>query len=205
VQQAAKATQRPDTQGTVWHPGDIGEQPGVDPDAKITAAAAFVEQANPAIAPVLTGCRFRLLMPAAFHHALRVADRALRAFSLEAAFAFLKISYDLGPQQLVASVAPFAEKMVEELRIGIAKTSDEDNVIEGVVWPLLGDEEDTAMEEIESALKELGNPRLVSHRQRFPMEYCDDCGAPVFPTAAGHAVHAELPDAPEDHSAAQLH
>ena len=57
---------------------------GVDPDAKIAALSAFREQAAAVLQPVLTGCRFRVLSPTAFHSALRFADRELRQFSLEA-------------------------------------------------------------------------------------------------------------------------
>jgi hypothetical protein len=39
----------------------------------------------------------------------------------------------------------------------------------------------------------------------FPLEYCDDCGAPMFPNAAGHVVHTEPPEEAEDRPATPLH
>jgi hypothetical protein len=30
--------------------------------------------------------------------------------------------------------------------------------------------------------------------QQFPYEFCDDCGAPLYPNAEGDAVHAEMPE-----------
>lgn len=181
---------------------------GVDPDAKLTALAAFREQASNALQPLLTGCRYRLLSPNAFHAALRQADRELREFSLEAAIAYLKLAYDIAPSALQATAAAFEDKRDGrefELRIGIGTAADDDGVIEGIVWPLLGDDEDKAVEDIEAALRKLGVTRFTGHAQRFPLEYCDDCGAPMFPNPAGHAVHAEAPEDSDEQPAAPLH
>ena len=190
--------------GPIFHWQELG----VDPDAKITALAAFREQATNVLQPVMTGCRFRVLSPNAFHAALRFADRELREFSLEAAVSYLKLAYDFPPAQLSAAYGIFADpngKSGAEVRVGIARTSDEDEVIEGVVWPLLGDEEDTTMEEVDKALRAVGLSKSIAHSHRFPLEFCDDCGAPLFPTAAGHVVHAEPPGEAEDRPATPLH
>lgn len=184
------------------------QETGVDPDAKIAALTAFREQTGNALQPMLTGCRYRMLSPNAFHAALRQADRDLREFSLEAAVSYLKLAYDLAPQGLQATVAAFEDKRSGrefELRVGIGASSDDDSVIEGIVWPLLGDEEEKAQEDIETALRALGITRITTHAQRFPLEYCDDCGAPIFPNPAGHAVHAEPPEESEEQPAAPLH
>lgn len=181
------------------------QETGVDPDAKQGAIATFCEQTGNALQPLMTGCRYRVLAPNAFHAALRDADRQLREFSVEAAVSYLKLAYDLKPGELQATVAAFEDKRVEEARIGISKASDDDAVIEGVVWPLLGDDEDKAQEEIEAALRAQGITRITTHAQRFPLEYCDDCGAPMFPNPAGHAVHAEPPEEAEEQPTAPLH
>ncbi len=181
------------------------QESGVDPDAKIPALAAYREQVSGVLKPVLTGCRYRVLSPNAFHAALRQADRELREFSLEAAVAYLKLAYDFAPSSLQATVAAFEDKRVEEMRIGIGRIGNDDAVIEGVVWPLLGDDEDKALEEIDAALRALGISRTTSHSHRFPMEYCDDCGAPMFPNPSGHAVHTEPPEDSVEQPAAPLH
>ena len=181
---------------------------GVDPDAKIGALSAFREQAASVLQPILTGCRYRVLSPTAFHSALRFADRELREFSLEAAVAYLKLAYDFAPSMLAAAAGLFEDPQGNsggEVRIGLAKATDDDAVIEGVVWPLLGDDEDQTMEDVEKALRALGISRVVMHTHRFPLEFCDDCGAPMFPNAAGHVVHAEPPDEAEDRPATPLH
>jgi hypothetical protein len=181
---------------------------GVDPDAKIGALSAFREQAASVLQPVMTGCRYRLLSPAAFHSALRFADRELREFSLEAAIAYLKLAYDLAPAALTAAAGLFEDPQSNagsEVRIGLAKAADDDAVIEGIVWPLLGDEDEQTLEDVEKALRASGLGRIAMHAHRFPLEYCDDCGAPMFPNAAGHVVHAEPPDEAEDRPATPLH
>jgi hypothetical protein len=184
------------------------QQTGVDPDAKGPAIEAFCEQFTGVLAPVMTGCRFRALAPNAFHAALRLGDRELREFSLEAAVSYLKLSYDLAPSALQATLAAYEEKRDQpttEMRIGISRLADDDVVVEGVVWPLLGDEEERSQEEIEAALKRLGIHRIVVHAHRFPLEYCDDCGAPVFPNPSGHSVHTEPPEDSEEQPASPLH
>jgi hypothetical protein len=146
--------------------------------------------------------------PSAFHAALREADRDLREFSLEAAVSYLKLAHELAPGALQATVAPYEDKREQtlvEYRIGIARQSDDDTVIEGVVWPLLGDDEERVAEEIEAALRKLGITRITAHPQRFPLEYCDDCGAPMFPNLAGHSVHTESPGDDEAQAARPLH
>jgi hypothetical protein len=181
------------------------QETGVDPDAKVAAVEAFSGQIANVVQPLMTGCRFRVLAPNAFHAALRVADRELREFSLEAAVAYLKLAYDLAPGLLQATVAAYEDKRIEEIRVGIGKAGDEDAVIEGVVWPLLGDEEEKSQEEIDAALRRLGITRITAHPHRFPLEFCDDCGAPMFPNPAGHSVHAEAPEDADEQPARPLH
>lgn len=181
------------------------QETGVDPDAKGAAVDAFVGQVTNVIQPLMTGCRFRVLAPNAFHAALRVADRDLREFSLEAAVAYLKLAYDLAPSALQATVAAYEDKRIEEMRVGIGKAGEDDGVIEGVVWPLLGDEEEKTLEDIDAALRALGVSRITTHAHRFPLEFCDDCGAPMFPNPTGHSVHAEAPEDTEEQPAAPLH
>jgi hypothetical protein len=185
------------------------QEPGVDPDSKETAVEAFSTQLTSVLAPVMTGCRYRVLAPNSFHAALRFADRELREFSIEAALSFLQLTYDLPATTLQATVAAYEEKRDQpapELRIGISRAADEETVLEGVVWPLLGDDEERAMEEIEAALRRLGVSRFLAHSHRFPLEYCDDCGAPMFPSPAGNSVHTEQPESSEDQpGASPLH
>lgn len=181
------------------------QETGVDPDAKTKALEAFCEQVQSVLAPVLTGCRYQVLAPNAFHAALRLADRELRAFSLEAALGFLKLAFDLPASRLQATVAAYEDKGVEEMRIGIGMVGNDDIVVEGIVWPLLGDDDEQAQEAIDAALRANGVVRITQHPHRFPIEYCDDCGAPMFPNPAGHSVHTEPPTDAEEVSPTPLH
>lgn len=181
------------------------QETGVDPDSKVAAVESFCAQLANVVQPILTGCRYRVLAPNAFHAALRVADRELREFSLEAALAYLKLTYDLAPAALQATIAAYEDKRIEEIRVGIGRAGDEDQVIEGVVWPLLGDDEDKAQEDIDAALRRLGVTRITTHAHRFPLEFCDDCGAPLFPNPAGHSVHAEAPEDADEQPVSPLH
>ncbi len=124
---------------------------------------------------------------------------------MEAAASYLKLAFDLAPAELQATLAAYEDKHVEEMRVAIGPLGNEDAVIEGVVWPLLGDEEDRAQEEIEAALRALGISKITSHAHRFPLEFCDDCGAPMFPNPAGHSVHTEPPEDAEEQPATPLH
>ncbi len=181
------------------------QETGVDPDAKTKALEVFCEHMQAVLASVLTGCRYQVLAPNAFHAALRLADRELRAFSLEAALGFLKLAFDLPAARLQATVAAYEDKGVEEMRIGIGPVGNDDIVIEGIVWPLLGDDDEQAQEAIDAALRANGVVRITQHPHRFPIEYCDDCGAPMFPNPAGHSVHTEPPTDADEISPTPLH
>ncbi|MEF9995918.1 MAG: DUF2863 family protein [Burkholderiaceae bacterium] len=186
------------------------QETGVDPDAKITALNAFKEQATAVMQPVMTGCRYEVLSPQAFHNGLRQGDRELREFSLGAAVSYLRLAYEISPSEVAAAAGLFEDargnlQMGPEVRIGLSKADNEDAVIEGVVWPLLGDEEEQTLEDIERALRALGITRITMHSHRFPLEFCDDCGAPMFPSTSGHVVHAEPPEDIEERPAVPLH
>ena len=47
---------------------------------------------------------------------------------------------------------------------------------------------------IESLLRESGIKEILVHGQQFPYEFCDDCGAPLYPNIEGDSVHAEMPE-----------
>jgi hypothetical protein len=138
------------------------------------------------------------MLPRAYYVACRDADRAARPFSVSASVAFLTTTLGITPAMLSAVVAGCYNRQLEEYRISFLVSNDEE-VIHGVVWPLLGaeDEMSDVPEEIENTLKEAGVQRVEFLRQRMPMEYCEDCGAPLYPTLDGELVHAELPEESE--------
>ncbi|MGH9960871.1 MAG: DUF2863 family protein, partial [Pyrinomonadaceae bacterium] len=55
------------------------------------------------------------------------------------------------------------------------------------------------LRKIEALLRERGVGRTIALEELFPLEYCDDCGAPLFANAEGEPVHAEWPEDAETH------
>ena len=154
--------------------------------------------------PMLPGCGIELLLPDAYFAAWRRADREGRPYSLRAAVAYLQATLDIQAGALRAVAAPFYDRRLEEWRIGFG-LRDRPDVMHGVVWPLLGTEDETVdtAGEIEQTLKAAGVGEVIVLQQRFPLEYCEDCGAPLYANAEGEVVHAEMPE--QDAHQAPLH
>ncbi|MDR0529892.1 MAG: DUF2863 family protein [Zoogloeaceae bacterium] len=168
-----------------------------EPDGKQSAAlSAWERQGGSNLAPIMTGCSYQLLLPNAFFHATRHADQESRGYSLKASIAFLQTTLGLMPEELRAVIAPCYEERLEEYRVGFAPRDHEGGVFQGVVWPLFGGEgeEESGGAQIEELLRQCGVKEIVTLDHRMPMEFCDDCGVPFFPTADGELVHAEMPE-----------
>ncbi len=163
--------------------------------SKESALAAWQKQGSPNLEPLLPGCAWQLILPDAYHAACRNADRNSRPFSVAASLAFLHTTIGLQPEQTRAVIGPCYDTRMEEYRVSLGPVG-QPAVYHGIVWPLLGSEDEAtdAAGEIESVLREAGvrDIRFLDHR--FPMEFCDDCGAPLFPDSEGELVHAEMPE-----------
>lgn len=169
--------------------------------SKETALKEWIRQGSPNLEPVLAGCAWQALLADAYHTACRMADRESRPYSLKASVAFLQVFLGLMPADIKAVVGPFYDKRLEEYRIGLGPRG-QDNIYHGVVWPLLGpeDENTEVSEQIESLLQECGVKEVLFLDHHFPMEYCDDCGAPMYPDTDGELVHAEMPEQASNNS-----
>ncbi len=199
-----------------------------DRDSALTQWRA---QAMPTIERLLPGCGIDLLLPEAYYVACREADKHIRPVSISAAVHYLTHALDIEPDQLNAVIGGFgeesAEGRIDEYRIGFTLDQNPD-VIYGIVWPLYGQEDaeqelintlaeatqatrslgeaelKAPIEEILTLLKDAGIIHIKQHTERFPMEFCDDCGAPFFCDREAELVHAEMPeDAP--HTPSHLH
>ena len=159
------------------------------------ALKEWVKQGSPNLEPLLTGCAWQPLLPDAYHAACRNADRLSRPYSLKASVAFLQTMLGLMPADLRAVVGPCYDRRIEEYRVSLGPKGG-DEVFHGIVWPLLGSEDEAtdAASEIENLLRETGIKDVLFLDHRFPMEFCDDCGAPLFPNDDGELVHAEMPE-----------
>ena len=165
-------------------------------DGKRDAAERnWLTQGGNALQPLLTGCASELLLPQAYFTACRDTDRASRPFSLQASIEFLKTTLDVPASSLRAVIAPFYEDDLVEYRIGFTRSNDR-QVVYGLVWPLLEAEDDNSEipAQIEQLLKQHGLEQVVQLDHRFPVEFCDDCGTPLYPSPDGEIVHAELPE-----------
>jgi len=163
-------------------------------------------QGGEALRPLLPACAMEPLLPQSFHAAVREADRASRPYSLRSAVAFLQTTLNVPAGNLRAVVAPYYDRQLEEFRIGFT-LGDANEVVHGVVWPLLENEDEAAEMpgQIEGVLKETGLREVLVLEHRFPLEYCDDCGAPLYPNPDGEPVHAELPEPEEEAMPRHLH
>ncbi len=163
-------------------------------------------QGGDALRPMLPACAIEFQPVLAYHAAVRDADRASRPWSLRAAVAFLQTVLNQPVAELRAVVAPFHDRQLEEFRIGFTQRGSSD-VVHGVVWPLLEheDENNDAPGQIEAALREAGVANVLLLDQRFPLEFCDDCGAPLYPNPEGEPVHAELPEEQAEAAPRHLH
>ena len=163
--------------------------------SKDAALKEWIKQGSPSLEPLLTGCAWQPLLPDAYHAACRNADRQSRPYSLKASVAFLQTMLGLMPADIRAVVGPCYDRRMEEYRVSLGPKSG-DEVYHGIVWPLLGNEDEAtdAAGEIENVLRETGVKEVLFLDHHFPMEFCDDCGAPLFPNREGELVHAELPE-----------
>ncbi|MBI3523638.1 MAG: DUF2863 family protein [Betaproteobacteria bacterium] len=170
------------------------------------ALVQWRSQGGEALRPLLPGCASELLLPQAYHAGCRDADRHSRPYSLRASVAYLSTTLNLAPAGLRAVVAPFYDQQLEEYRIGFAPRNSSE-VVHGVVWPLLDAEDDVAdlAAQIETILREINVGEILVLDHRLPLEYCDDCGAPLYPNQDGEAVHAELPEEQADAIPRHLH
>ncbi|MGE5490870.1 MAG: DUF2863 family protein [Actinomycetota bacterium] len=161
----------------------------------------WIRQGSPSLEPILTGCAYQPLLADSYHTACRQADRASRPYSLRASVAFLQTVQGITPADMRAVVGPFYDRRMEEYRVSLGPR-DKDATWHGVVWPLLGAEAEApdAAGEIESVLRECGVKDVHFLDHHFPMEFCDDCGAPMYPNTEGELVHAEMPEQPAANS-----
>jgi len=165
--------------------------------SRVACLEQWIAQARPTLESLLPGCGFECLLPDAYHINLREADRRVRPYAIKAAVHFLTHALDLEPDGIKATVAPFGDDRVDEYRIGLSVGDDED-VAQGVVWPLLGAESETddpsPLDRIRETLREAGVTEMRTWSELTEPEYCEDCGVPLYPNHVGEVVHAEMPE-----------
>lgn len=171
--------------------------------ARERCKADWTEAAGQLLNPLFTGCQVEYLQPEAYYVNGREADRRIRPLALKAAVTWLQSAVNLPGSDLRAIIAGCGESAIEEYRVGFS-TRQSNDVIYGCIWPVLSKEEAQAdglesgdidvPDEIAALLKELHVGEVRRLPGIYPMEFCDDCGAPMFPNPIGEMVHPELPE-----------
>lgn len=171
------------------------------------ARQQWQQQGGSVLETLLAGCAFQPLLPDAYHAACRQADSDSRPYSLRASVAFLQTALGVEPGTLRVAIGPFHDQRLEEYRLGFSLQAQADKVIHGVVWALVGNEDENteAQGEMEVVLRECGVNDIVAHEHRFPLEFCDDCGAPLYPNGEGELVHTEMPEEEHEQPPRMLH
>jgi hypothetical protein len=194
-------------------------QATLNPGERAQALEHWRTQAGPSIVSLLPGCGVELLLPEAYYVACREADKQIRPASIRAAVNYLTQTLNVEANSLRAIIGGFSEDpvagRVDEYRVGFTLRQNPE-VIYGVVWPLYGQEDEeesdsttlealmapetlaeelrTPAEEIVALLRSCGITHIKRHSERFPLEFCDDCGAPLYPDTEAELVHAEMPE-----------
>ena len=176
---------------------------------KVAAQETWARHATPLLARFLPGCNVELLLPQPYYFACREADKRIRPAAIRAADHYLTHTLGVVSAELHANIGSFCEDIngqIDEYRIGFG-IGGSDNIVYGIVWPLYeqedGDEirdptniDDTPkpIEEVLEVLRECGIVHVKLRSERYTMEFCDDCGTPLFPAADGELVHPEMPE-----------
>ncbi|MGB7183300.1 MAG: DUF2863 family protein [Burkholderiaceae bacterium] len=164
---------------------------------RMSSLEKWVEQVRPIATGLLPGCGFESLLPDAYHINMRESDRRVRPYGIRAAVHFLTHAVAVEASAVKAVVAAFGYERCDEYRIGLTIDPDGEELAHGIVWPLLGAESEAddpaPLDRIKELLGEAGLTDIVLWAGMTEPEYCEDCGAPLFPNDKGEVVHAELP------------
>ena len=152
-------------------------------------------ECNKALRSLFQGCVLDSVLPDSFFSAWRTADRLARPYSMHATVNFLQSSLNILVSDLHAVIAPFHGRSLEEYRISFTYI-DSDDVLYGIVWALVGEEDENSdtLTQIEITLRECGIAHITTLDNRFPLESCEECEAPLFSNSEGEIVHAEFPE-----------
>jgi hypothetical protein len=105
------------------------------------------------------------------------------------------------PQNLLVTTALFTKpgepaegENNSEIRIGVSTADRPEAIIAGVVWSMVNEDPDSLQQFAADILRTENVNQIVSLDQVFPMEWCEDCGAPLYANSEGHVVHIEMPE-----------
>lgn len=179
------------------------------------------KQMIPLLSNIMPGCVLDLVLPDAFFETCRNADRQIRPLSIHAAVNYLTSVMDVSITDLRAVIGGFADMpkqdFVTEYRIGFS-LRDDSRILYGVIWPVYDAEDafsflrpslqeenfdgnkeiQNSLTQILSILDEVGILHTQVHYEIFPMEFCEECGSPLFADLHAELAHPELPETVKD-------
>ncbi|MFZ6752956.1 DUF2863 family protein [Undibacterium sp. Dicai25W] len=175
--------------------------------AKSAALEEWQQQVEPLVKNLLPGCGVELLLPEAYYTACREADIKIRPASIRSAAFYLTQTLGKEPTELSVVIAACGVQetpgQIDEFRISFCLRQAPE-VIYGVVWPLYqAEDQDAAMGtdengslsgDIPDILVECGITDIIQLEEIFAMEFCDDCGTPLFADREAELVHPEMPE-----------
>lgn len=159
----------------------------------------FCMRAHDALEMDMIGSVYEVLPATSFYTAWRQAEAAMHVFCLKALVDFVH-AMGLSPSRCVATVALFTptadtpeDDASSEIRIGISSVHETDKVVAGVAWRASPDEFEQLDALARDVLRSKDLTTVYTHQQSFPLEWCEDCGAPLYANPEGLVVHIDEP------------
>ncbi len=147
----------------------------------------------------MAGTRIDVQPPSAFFTGWRQADAAMRVFCLRALVSYV-CCMGYNAADIIATTAVFVRMGHEmqsmdtdEVRVGLSLKNQPSAVVAGVVLPTLPEEHEQNQAFAAEVLHDAGINEIVSLPQTFPMEWCEDCGSPLYANSEGYVRHIETP------------
>jgi hypothetical protein len=145
-------------------------------------------------------CVIDPVVPDLYFVAHQRVEALIRPHALHSSVSFLVTQFDRPARDFHATIAAFSSEDEGEghieARIGFG-FRDERTLLHGLIWPLgIGENERLAesLDELEQFLHLYQLDRTFVIDGIFPMEYCEDCGAPYYVSRDGELVHVEPPE-----------
>ena len=167
---------------------------GVNGAGKSTLIKAIADTLTP-----MAGTRIDVQPPSAFFTGWRQADAAMRVFCLRALVSYV-CCMGYNAADIIATTAVFVRMGHEmqsmdtdEVRVGLSLKNQPSAVVAGVVLPTLPEEHEQNQTFAAEVLHDAGINEIVSLPQTFPMEWCEDCGSPLYANSEGYVRHIETP------------
>ena len=137
--------------------------------------------------------------PASFFSGWRQADATMRIFAVRSLVDYV-CCMGYRPADLIATTAVFTKMGGEthegdgdEIRVSISVKDQPSKVVAGVVAPSMPEDNDNNQTFIGAVLDNCRVGRIIPLTQTFPMEWCEECGAPLYANPEGYVCHIEPP------------